>query len=109
MDIGHAGLLSPMLKPEFQREQSALTHVQIFHHTLESLPMPRDTPAALTAMQKVQLASARQRLKIDSAKARAVEEVERDADVKLNRFGRPIAAYEDMPELEESDKTLLRL
>ena len=77
--------------------------------------MPRDTPAPLTAMQKVQLASACQKLKLDTAKARQVEEVEEfeefeefvsASDIKLNQFGRAIVGYEDMPELEEADAEL---
>lgn len=63
--------------------------------------------STLTAMQKVQLASARQRLKLDTAKAREIEEVVSAKDVKLNQFGRPIVAYEDMPELEEADMKLM--
>ena len=70
--------------------------------------MTRKRPdAPLTAMQKVQLASARERLKIDAAKAKAVEEKVRDSDVKLNQFGRPIVSYADMPELEEADQVML--
>ena len=68
--------------------------------------MPRDTPTVQTAMQKIQLQSARERLKLDAARARQVEEIARDSDIKLNQFGRPIVAYEDMPELQESDKVL---
>lgn len=45
--------------------------------------MPRDTPAPLTAMQKVQLASARQKLKLDTARARQVEEIAKDHDVRI--------------------------
>ncbi len=71
--------------------------------------MPRDTPAPLTAMQKVQLASARQKLKLDTAKARQVEEVVSASDIKLNQFGRPIVGYEDMPELEEADAALFHI
>ena len=68
--------------------------------------MLRDTPPPLTAMQKIQLASARQKLRIDTAKAKELEEAV-DPDIKLNQFGRPIVAYADMPELEEADQTLL--
>jgi len=71
--------------------------------------MPRDTPSPLTAMQKVQLASARQRLKLDTAKAREVETAVSDKDVKLNQFGRAIVPYADMPELEEADRVLLNI
>jgi hypothetical protein len=60
-------------------------------------------------MQKVQLAAAKERLKIEAAKARAVTEVERDSEVKLNQFGREIVAYEDMPELRQEDEYLLHL
>ncbi len=77
---------------------------------IESHPMTRKRPdAPLTAMQKVQLAAAKERLKIDAAKARAVAEVERDSEAKLNQFGREIVSYEDMPELDESDQALLHL
>ena len=72
--------------------------------------MTRKRPdAPLTAMQKVQLAAAKERLKIDAAKARAVAEIERDSEAKLNQFGREIVAYEDMPELREEDQYLLHL
>ena len=72
--------------------------------------MTRKRPdAPPTAMQKVQLAAAKERLKIDAAKARAVAEVERDSEAKLNQFGREIVAYEDMPELREEDQYLLHL
>ena len=69
----------------------------------------KHTAAPLTAMQKVQLAAAKERLKIEAAKARAVTEVERDSEVKLNQFGREIVAYEDMPELRQEDEYLLHL
>ena len=62
--------------------------------------MPRDTPTVQTVMQKIQLQSARERLKLDAARARQVEEIARDSDIKFNQFGRPIVAYEDMPELQ---------
>lgn len=71
--------------------------------------MPRDTPAPLTAMQKVQLASARQKLKLDTAKARQVEEIVSASDIKLNQFGHPIVRYEDMPELDAGDMDILTL
>jgi len=51
----------------------------------------------------------KERLKIDAAKARAVAEIERDSEAKLNQFGREIVAYEDMPELREEDQYLLAL
>ena len=60
-------------------------------------------------MQKIQLQSARERLKIDAAKARMIEDTASDSDVKLNQFGRPIVSYEDMPELNEADKVLLNI
>lgn len=68
--------------------------------------MPRDTPPPLTAMQKIQLASARQKLRIDTAKAKEIEDFV-DPDIKLNQFGRPIVSYAEMPELEEADQALL--
>lgn len=68
---------------------------------------PNSSP--LTAMQKIQLQSARERLKIDAAKARMVEETASETDVKVNQFGRPIVAYEDMPELNEADQILLNM
>ena len=71
--------------------------------------MPRETPSPMTAIQKLKLASARERLKIDAAKARAVEEIARDQDIKLNQFGRPIIAYADMPEIEEADQVLMQI
>ena len=70
--------------------------------------MTRKRPdAPLTAMQKVQLAAAKERLKIDAAKARAVEETARKSDAIVNQFGREIVAYEDMPELREEDRYLV--
>lgn len=71
--------------------------------------MPRDTPSPLTALQKIQLASARERLKLDAAKARQVEEIASEKDVKRNQFDRTIVAYEDMPELNEADQSLLMI
>lgn len=63
----------------------------------------------MTAMQKIKLAAARERLKLDAAKARMIEEVASEKDVKLNQFGREIVSYEDMPELNEADQFLLNL
>jgi hypothetical protein len=60
-------------------------------------------------MQKVQLAAARERLKIDAAKARMIEDTASDSDVKLNQFGRPIVPYKDLPEIEAADQILLDL
>lgn len=67
----------------------------------------RNEPAS--KLQRLQLASARQKLKLDTAKARQVEEVVSASDIKLNQFGRPIVSYEDMPELEKSDNVLLHI
>ena len=61
------------------------------------------------ALEKIKLASARQKLKIDTAKAKQVEEIVADKDIKLNQFGRPIVSYEDMPELEPSDMALINI
>jgi len=72
--------------------------------------MPRDTGSSpLTAMQKIQLAAARERLKIDAARARMMEETASESDVEVNQFGRAIVSYEDMPELNEADRALLNL
>jgi len=71
--------------------------------------MPRDTPSPLTALQKIQLASAREKLKIDAARARAVEEEAGPKDVKCNQFGHPIVPFEEMPELEPADMELLSI
>jgi hypothetical protein len=69
----------------------------------ESLIMRREP---ISKLQRLQLASARQKLRIDTAKAKELEESV-DPDVKRNQFGRAIVAYEDMPELQASDRILL--
>lgn len=77
-----------------------------FIQKTESYLMPRDTPAPLTAMQKVQLASARQKLRIETAKAKEIEEAV-DPDVTVNQFGRPIVPYAELPEIEAVDQAML--
>jgi hypothetical protein len=71
--------------------------------------MPRDTPSPLTALQKIQLASAREKLKIEAARARAVEEELAPKEVKRNQFGHPIVPFEEMPELEPADMDLISI
>ena len=68
--------------------------------------MRRET---LTKLERLKLAAARERLKLDAAKARMIEEDASDKDVTLNQFGRPIVAYEDMPELNEADQFMLNV
>jgi len=60
-------------------------------------------------LQQLKLAAARERLKIDAAKARMMVEEASESDGEVNQFGRPIVAYEDMPELNEADRALLNL
>ena len=80
--------------------------MDVFHSIkFESKIMRREPTSKL---QKLKLAAARERLKLDAARARQVEETV-DPDITLNQFGRPIVAYEDMPELEEADEALLHL
>lgn len=62
----------------------------------------------ISKLQRLQLASARQKLRIDTAKAKELEESV-DPDVKRNQFGRPIVSYAEMPELEAADQVLLDL
>ena len=60
-------------------------------------------------LQQLKIASARERLKIDAARARQVEEDVDGKDVKRNQFGHPIVPYEEMPELEPADMALLNI
>lgn len=60
-------------------------------------------------LQQLKLAAARERLKIDAAKARMIEEEASTSDGEVNQFGRAIVSYEDMPELNEADRALLNI
>ena len=72
-------------------------------------PRPPKQSAQSKALQKIQLAAARERLKLDAAKARMIEETASDKDVKVNQFGRPILPYADFPEMEDTDHALMEI
>ena len=70
--------------------------------------MTRSHPAAqLKALHRIQIASARQKLKLDTARAQKAIAEAPSAKGRVNQFGRPIVKYEDMPELDEGDLHLL--
>ena len=70
--------------------------------------MPRDVPAAqLKALHRIQIASARQKLKLDTARAQKTIADAPKEEGRVNQFGRPIVKYEDMPELDEGDLALV--
>ena len=69
---------------------------------------PPKQSAQSKALQKIQIASARQKLKLDTARAqKAIADAPSETG-RVNQFGRPIVKYEDMPELDEGDLVLLK-
>ena len=68
---------------------------------------PPKQSAQSKALQKIQIASARQKLKLDTARAKkAIAEAPKEKG-RVNQFDRPIVKYEDMPELDEGDLAFL--
>ena len=69
--------------------------------------MPRDYPSAQSAaLQRIQIASMREKLKLDKAKARQAE-ADAPSEAVLGPNGRPRVRYKDMPELHPDDETQL--
>ena len=66
--------------------------------------MPRDYPSAqMQALQKIKIASMREKLKLDKAKARKAE-ADAPSEEVLGPNGRPRVRYKDMPELHPDDE-----
>ena len=69
--------------------------------------MPRDYPSAqMQALQKIKIASMREKLKLDKAKARKAE-ADAPSEEVLGPNGRPRVRYKDMPELHPDDEDYL--
>ena len=69
--------------------------------------MPRDYPSAqMQALQKIKIASMREKLKLDKAKARKAE-ADAPSEEVLGPNGRPRVRYKDMPELDPRDEDYL--
>jgi len=69
-------------------------------------PRPPKQSAQSKALQKIQIASMREKLKLDKAKARQAE-ADAPSEAVLGPNGRPRVRYKDMPELDPSDEVYL--
>ena len=69
--------------------------------------MPRDYPSAqMQALQRIKIASMREKLKLDSARARKAM-ADAPSEEVLGPNGRPRVRYKDMPELHPDDEDQL--
>ena len=69
-------------------------------------PRPPKQSAQSKALQKIKIASMREKLKLDKAKARQAE-ADAPSEAVLGPNGRPRVRYKDMPELDPRDEDQL--